>query len=149
MSELFSTFGIDVSLLVTQVINFGVLLVGLWWFLYRPVIRMIDERQAKIAEGVENAEKAETRLSEIEQERDDVLSDARNDATSIVQHAKERAEEQASGIVGEAHQRAEGVLEAANARAEEAKAQALRESKEEIGRAAILAAEKILREKQS
>ena len=149
MSELFTTFGLDLSLLIVQVINFGVLLIGLWWFLYRPAIKVIDERRARIAEGVENADRAEQRLSDIESERDDVLAQASSDASEIVKHAKERAEEQASGIVGDAHTRAEGVLGAASERAEEMKAQALRESKEEIGKAAVLAAAKILKEKQS
>lgn len=149
MGELFSTFGINVSLLVTQIVNFGVLLLGLWWFLYRPAIGMLDERRAKIQEGVENAEKAETRLAEVATERDEVLSTARTDASGIIAQAKERADEQASVIVSDANKRADTLLSDAAARAEEAKAKALRESREEIGRAAILAAEKVLREKQS
>lgn len=149
MGELFATFGLNLSLLITQIINFGILLVGLWWFLYRPAIKMLDDRRAKIKEGVENAEHATVRIQEIEGERDALLSTAANDATGIIQNAKGRAEEQASHIVGDAHTRAEGVLKSAEERAEEMKAQALKESKEEIAQTAILAAAKILKEKKS
>ena len=147
MGELFAAFGIDWRLLIMQLINFALLLVALWYFLYRPVIALIDTRREKIEEGVKDAERAHTRLSEIEGERDTLLREATQSADTIVATSKTRAEEEASSIVGTAHTRAESIVTDAQARAEEAKRRALRESKEEIGKAAILAAAKIVREK--
>jgi len=149
MGELFTTFGINSSLLVTQIINFGLLLVALWYFLYRPVLTMIDTRRAKIEEGVKNAEAAEVRLSEIEGEREGVLKEASNKADTILSASKERAQEKAAEAIRDANNRAESILDGAQQRAEEMKEQALRESNEAISKAAILAAEKILKEKQS
>ncbi len=149
MGELFSTFGINVSLLIAQIINFGVLLLALWYFLYRPVLSMIDARQRKIEEGVQNAEAATTRLKEIEGERDAVLKQASLSAEEILATSKSRAQEKATQTLADASNRAESIVSNAQKQAEEAKTQALRESQAEISKAAILAAEKILREKQS
>ena len=149
MGELFSTFGINLSLLVTQIINFGLLLLALWYFLYRPVFAMIDARQRKIEEGVHNAESASARLKEIEGERDNVLKQASLSADEILATSKTRAQAAASQTLAEASSRAETIVIGAQKQAEEAKAQALRESQAEISKAAILAAERILREKQS
>lgn len=63
MGELFSTFGINGKLLLMQSVNFGLLLLVLWKFVYRPVLTMIDERREKIAEGVRIAEAADQRLA--------------------------------------------------------------------------------------
>jgi len=149
MEEIVRVFGLDWKLLIIQAVNFGVLLLALWYFLYKPIITMLDARREKIEAGVKSAEASQERLKEIEGERDGVLKKATLSAEELLSASKDRAQEQASRIVGDANSRADSILEGANKRADEAKEQALRESKEEIGRAAILAAEKILKEKQS
>ncbi len=149
MGELFATFGIDIQLLIAQIINFGILLVALWYFLYRPVMNMLEARQEKIKSGVADAEKAQERLHEIESERDSIITEATHSAEALVATSKTRAQEQAGEIIGAANTRAEHIVTDAQQRANDAKETALRESREEIGKAAILAAEKILRDKQS
>jgi len=71
MEEIAKVFGLDWKLLIIQAVNFGVLLLVLWYFLYKPVLKMLDERRGKIQKGVEDAENAEIRLTEIEGERAD------------------------------------------------------------------------------
>lgn len=149
MEEIARVFGINWELLLAQSVNFAVLLLALWYFLYRPVMRMIDARREKIEEGVQNAEAAERRLEEIEGEREEIVSSATREADEIVAASKERAQQQANSIVTDAATRAESVMEAASQQAEEAKAAALRESQDEIAKTSLLAAEKILREKAS
>jgi len=147
MGEITKVFGLDWRLLIIQAVNFGVLLWVLWYFLYHPIIKMIDERKGKIAKGVHDADKAEKRLTEIEGERVEVLTKASQQAEEILFHSKERAEEKADIRIKQAHAQSESLVASAELRAEEMKEQALRESREEIGKAAILAAAKILREK--
>jgi len=149
MSELFAAFGINWKLLLVQSFNFGILLVALWYFLYRPVLKLIDERREKIAEGVRTAEAASKRLEEARGEGEKLVGNASREAESIVASARSRAEEKASEIAQNADARAQAILADASARAEEAKRQALKESEREIARAAMLAAEKILKGKHS
>jgi len=57
MSELFSAFGVNWKLLLIQAVNFGLLLAALTYFLYKPILKIIDERREKVAEGVRTAER--------------------------------------------------------------------------------------------
>ena len=149
MSQLFAAFGLDIKLLLIQALNFSILLFVLWKFLYGPVLKMIDERRTKIAEGVENAEAAERRLADADSEGKNIVSVASKEAEGIVFSARSRADEQAADILKHSHEQAERVLADASARAEEARRQALAAGEKEIARAAMLAAEKILKEKHS
>ena len=149
MSALFAAFGISWQLLLIQAINFAVLLIVLTYLLYKPILRIIDERREKIAEGVRIAEAATRRLDEAKVEGDGIVGTAAREAEQLVASARTRADEKGSQIMKEAEARAADVLRDAEARAEEAKRMALSESSKEIARAAMLAAEKILREKSA
>ena len=148
MSELFEVFGVNWKLLLMQAFNFGLLLVILTYFLYKPVLRIIDERREKVAEGVRNTEEALQKLAASETEGKEIVISASREAERIVALARESAEEKGSGLVREAEARAEALLKDADARAAEAQRQALSRSEKEIAQAAMLAAEKVLR-KQS
>ena len=149
MSDLFAAFGINWKLLLIQAVNFGLLLSVLTYFLYRPVLRIIDERQRKIAEGVATAKAAQKQLADAKEESEAIVGEAARNAETLVATARTGANERAVEIVKAAEARADAVLKDASARAEEAKRQALKESEREIARAAVLAAEKILREKSA
>ncbi len=149
MGELFATFGINWKLLLAQGVNFSVLLAILWYFLYRPVLRIIDERRRAVADGVAKAQAADKRLDDAKKEGEHMVGEAARQAEGLVASARTRAEERGSEIMKAAEMKAAAALKDASERAEEAKRQALKESEREIARAAVLAAEKILREKSA
>ncbi len=149
MDALFAAFGIDWHLLLIQAVNFGVLLLVLTYFLYKPILRIIDERREKVAEGVRTAEQAARKLEDATNESESLVGTAARESEQIVAAARTRADEKGSEIVKQAEERAQSVLRDAELRAEEAKRLALEESSQEIARAAMLAAEKILREKSA
>jgi F-type H+-transporting ATPase subunit b len=70
--------GLDVRLLVAQLINFGLLVFLLNKFLYKPLIKMLDDRKKKIAEAAENNTKIETQLAELKVQEAKVLKDAKD-----------------------------------------------------------------------
>jgi F-type H+-transporting ATPase subunit b len=147
MEALIAAFGLDWKLLLIQGINFGVLLTGLTYFLYTPVMNLIDERRKMVAEGVRSAQEADRVLADSKKEGEGIVGTAAREAEALVAAARARADEKGLELVREAEHKAHAVIADATARAEEAKRQALMESEKEITRAAILAAEKILREK--
>lgn len=147
MNQLFAAFGINWELLLMQAANFGLLLIVLWYFLYRPVLRVIDERRTKIADSVIVAQNAQRELEDAKSRRDEIVGQASREAEQIAITARARADERGADIVKQAESKAASVMQEASARAEEAKRQAMAESSKEIARAAMLAAEKILREK--
>lgn len=145
MEQLLEAFGIDGKLLLAQLVNFGVLFIALTWLLYKPVMKTLDERREKVAKGVLDAEAAEKKLAEADDEATSRVKAADTEAEGIVASAREAATSEKSRIVKEAEERAEALAKDAEARAEETAAKALRESEKEIARLAVLAAEKAMR----
>jgi F-type H+-transporting ATPase subunit b len=146
MGELFAAFGVNWKLLLIQAVNFGILLSALSYFLYKPLLSIIDKRRETVVEGVRKAQEADRKLADAQAEGQAMVGSAAREAESMVSNARARAEEKGSEIVKGAEARAHALLKDAEARAEEAKRQALSESQKEIARAAMLAAEKILRQ---
>ncbi len=69
--------GIDPVMLVTQIINFAILAFILTKFLYKPILKLLDERQKKIAEGLELSQKMKLKEEEIQKEKEPVLHKAK------------------------------------------------------------------------
>ncbi len=148
MSQLFAAFGLRLPLLIAQAVNFGVLLVALWYLLYKPVMKTLAERAEKIASGVRAAEEAEQKLATADGEAAGKIHAAETEAEGIVAIARESAQEQRTQIVKDAEARASSIEQDAAARAQEERARVMRESEKEIARMAVLAAEKVIRKEK-
>jgi len=149
MQALLNAFGINGSLLLAQAVNFGVLLIALTYFLYKPVMKMIEARQKKVAQGVEDAERAAQKLAGADTEASTIVSKAETEADGIVKSARETAGSEKARLIKEAEARSAAIAVDADARAKETAAKALRESEKEVARLAVLAAEKVLRQKSA
>ncbi len=144
MSELFAAFGIDWRLLVINLVNFGLMLGVLWYFLYGPVLKMLETRREKIAKGVKDAEAAQTALREIEGVRLAKLSEAGKEADDMLSSARAAAAKKERDMMAHAEHRAATMLAEAEAEAGEAKARAIKESKEEVAKLIVLGMEKAM-----
>jgi len=147
MADLLQAFGVDWRLLIIQAVNFGVLLAALTYFLYKPILGILDERRKKIEQGVKDASKAKKELDNAEVKAGEIVGQATGKAEDIVLNAKEVAEQKGQDIEEQAPTRSEAIEADAKAKAEEAAKRALDGSNEEIARTAILAAERLLKKK--
>lgn len=147
MEQLLDAFGIDWKLLLAQAVNFGVLLAVLTYLLYKPLLKTLDERAEKVAKGVRDAEEAATALATADEEAKGRVKAADTEAQGIVASARQSATAEKARIVQDAESRAKSIADDAEARAKETAAKALRESEQEVARLAVLAAEKVLRQK--
>lgn len=145
MESLIHAFGIDARLITIQVLNFAVLAGLLTYFLYKPILRLLEERENKIKQGLADAESAREALSGAEMEKKNILSEAQSNAASMEARAEAHAKEKAEVIMREANEAAAERVRQAEARAEAMKAEALKASEAEVAKSAILAAEEILR----
>ena len=145
MAQLFDAFGLQLPLLIAQAVNFGVLMIALWYFLYKPVMKTLAERRKKVAQGVEDAEEASRIRARADDEAASVVHGAETEAEGIVATSRESAQAERSRIIKDAEARAASVEKDAEARAKEEAARTLRESEKEIARLSMLAAEKVLR----
>lgn len=147
MEQLLHAFGIDIKLITVQIINFVVLAVILSYLLYKPVLRLLNERQAKIKQGLVDAEKAAKDRETAKEKRQAILTEAAKEASVISENAKADAEAKATAKESEAKAQAEKIVQRAEARATEIAEQARLDSEAEVAKLAVLAAEKILRAK--
>ncbi len=149
MDQLIQAFGIDAKLIVVQIINFTILVGALSYFLYKPVLKLLNEREEKVKQGIKDAEEAAAARAEAETEKQSILGTAHKDAEEVAAKAKVYAEEKAANITALADEKAAGIVSAAEEKAVNIKLRAKEESEAEIAKLAVLAAEKVLTEKQA
>ncbi len=146
MDEIFKIFGVEWKMLLINIFNFTVLLLALTYLLYKPVIKMLDERNAKIKKGVKHAETMQKRLQEIEDEKQDIISKAQKEAQETIANAQNLAKQEKDKIVQDAQAKAIATVAMAKRQAEDAKEAIMQEAKKELAKEATLAAKKILQE---
>lgn len=144
MQEILTTFGIDWRLLAINGFNFALVMVALWYFLYAPVMKVLEERRKKVSDGVRDAELAKHKLEEIQSSRSTVLARAGKEADEVLASARAAAQKQERFALAEAERAAAGVLSQAEAQARELKEQALQESRHEVAKLIVLGVEKTL-----
>lgn len=149
MEPIFGVFGIDWKVLVVQIFNFSVLLGVLWYFLYRPLLRLIESRREQIIEGVANAERAEAALKDADAKKAGIIAAASMEADTIIAGARESGKVREHTIVKLAEEKAERIVNEARLQSEGIKRDTLDETKEEVARLIVLGTEKMLREKRN
>lgn len=129
-------------------VNFGLLLFLLQRFLYKPLNRIMEERRKVVARGIKEAQQAEATRKEAEQNKRELLAGATKEAEGIVEKARHHADGEHHAIVGAAEERASRIVSEAEARAESERQRIVERSSADIATLAVLAAEKLLREKE-
>jgi F-type H+-transporting ATPase subunit b len=147
MDAIISAFGIDGRLIIIQLVNFAILMGALGYFLYTPILNALKAREEKIAQGIADAEAAAVARAGAETEKGEILTAAHASAEEIASRAKTAATEQAGVIVSEAEKKAAAALKNAEVAAEQLRVKVQKEAEAEIAKTAILAAEKVLRER--
>ncbi len=84
MQQLLSQLGIDWHLLLSQAVNFFLLLVVLRIFVYKPLLQLLHDRRRRIEEGVMKAEEADLRLREAEEMKRGKIKEAEKQAMGIL-----------------------------------------------------------------
>ncbi len=143
--EVFHAFGIDWRLLIIQAVNFGVLMFLLWIFLYKPLMKLLDDRTAVIAKGVDDAHKAGESLANAESTKQTIITAAQKNADEIAERVRRDAAARDKQAQADAEAKAARILLAAEKESEELRARALHGAKEEMAKLIVLGAEKALR----
>jgi F-type H+-transporting ATPase subunit b len=147
MEQIIEVFGIDWRILTIQILNFSILLGVLWYFLYKPITTLIENRRAQIIQGVADAERAAAALKDADAKKADILAAAALDAQALIAQARETAKGKEAEIMREAQEKGERVLSEATLKGEEVQREALIKSKEQIAQLIVLGAEKTLRQR--
>jgi F-type H+-transporting ATPase subunit b len=140
------TLGINLKIFIAQLINFTVVLLVLWKFAYGPIVKLLEERQEKIAKGVKQAEDVERRVKELESEHKTMITEAKAEGSKILEEARAAADDRKKQLLDKAKAEVQGVVVQGKAQLVAEKEQMIRDAREDIAKIAVEAARKILTE---
>ena len=127
-----------------QMITFAIFVWFTMRFVWPPITAAMDERAAKIAQGITDAEHAENTLADARSEADNIISAAKKQAQEIIKDAKRSSDE----LLNDTKERAQHQHDHIVSRAAETCAQQVLEAKQslmqDIATLAIQGSEKIL-----
>ncbi len=131
--------------LFAQLVVFFILAWVTMSFIWPPVIKALDERAKKIADGLSAADKAKTELSLANKRVEEQLSAARTDATQRLADAERLAQQMIEEAKSRASAEGDKIIASAKAEAEQEALKAREALREQVAALAVKGAEQILR----
>jgi F-type H+-transporting ATPase subunit b len=128
-----------------QMIVFVILALFTMKFIWPPITAALDERAAKIREGLSAADKAKAELVATNLRVEQELSSARNDAAQRLADAERLAQSMIEEAKGKANDEGVKIIAAAHAEAEQESTKARETLREQVAALAVKGAEQILR----
>jgi F-type H+-transporting ATPase subunit b len=138
--------GINIGYLIMQILGIFVLLMLLKGLAFGPILRVLDERKARIAKGLEDSRQASIARDNADAEAKKILDAARAEAAKIRSDAAVQAEETSKGILKKASDDAKVVVANAQTDAEEERDRILADLRGQVAGIAIAAANKLVGE---
>ena len=138
--------GINLGLLIVQIIAFIIVFLTLNAWVYGPMLNMMESRKKKIAQGLEDARVAAEARANAEKEAAKIVSDAQTEASKIVREATERAAVAGQEVKAAAEAEAAKAHETAIAGAEVERNRILGDLRSQVAALAIAAANKLVGE---
>lgn len=137
--------GINLPTLIVYVVNFSILLGVLYFFAYKPLLRAMDQRSARISESLAAADRAREEAASSQANIAEQLNQARREGQRLLDQAREAAERYREEEMVRARQEAEAFVERARTDIQRERDAALNELRVGFGDLAITAAERVIR----
>jgi F-type H+-transporting ATPase subunit b len=142
----FASLGVNLPLLVVFVVNFIILFVLLRLFLYKPVMKMLDERTKRTKEGMELAEATKKEYEQAKGEVQKQIEKGRQEAQAIIAQAMQVGERLKEESRQEATKQAQVIVDRTRAELETERDKIVGDLRREFVDIAISAAEKVIKE---
>jgi F-type H+-transporting ATPase subunit b len=137
--------GINGWQLAVQLVAFIVFIFLLWKFAVGPIVNVLDQRQEKIKESFEAAERVQAELKETQARNEDALQQARRESQEIIATARTNSEQLLAAARDEAGKQSDAYLKKAQETLRQEAEQARQQLRQEVADLAVLAASRILR----
>ena len=138
--------GINLGLLIVQLIAFTIVMLTLNAWVYKPMLDMMETRKKKIGQGLEDARVAAEARANAEKDAAKIIADAQAEASKVVREATERAEVASKDVRAAAEGEAAKARDAAMAEAELERGRILGDLRGQVAALAIAAANKLVSE---
>jgi F-type H+-transporting ATPase subunit b len=142
----FASLGINLPLLVVFIINFIVLFVLLRLFLYKPVLKMLDERAQRTKEGMELAEATKKEYEQAKGEVQKQIEKGRQETQAIIAQAMQVGERLKEESRQEAAKQAQTIIDRTRTELETERDKIVEDLRREFVDISIAAAEKVIKE---
>lgn len=140
----FEALGLEWQSIVLHLFNLVILTVGLYSLLFKPVKRMVKERQAKIKKIEKENTELNDEVKKMKESTEAVLSDAKKEAAVIHENAVKVANQKADDIVSSARKEAKSLIERTEQEMEEEHRKLQKDIEQQITDVSLAVAEKIL-----
>ncbi|MDP2931667.1 MAG: F0F1 ATP synthase subunit B, partial [Chloroflexota bacterium] len=127
-----------------QIINFGILLVLLYMFAYKPLLKTLDERSKRVEESIEQADALKKQSASAEEEIRKQLLQAAKEAQERLARVDKAGEEMKQKAREDAKKDAEVLISRARSEIQHERDQAVGELRKEFADLTIMAAEKVI-----
>jgi len=142
--DVLGKLGINLGLLLVQIIAFGITFVVLRAWVFKPIMGVMEKRRQTIAQGLDDARVAAEARANAEREANNILAEAQTKAADIVRESTQRAESAAREIRASADADLAKAREQALAEIEQERNRVLSEVRGQVAALAIAAAHKLI-----
>jgi F-type H+-transporting ATPase subunit b len=136
--------GVSVPWLITQAVNFLIVMWVLQRFAYKPLLGMMDKRKSEIANALANAERVRQEAAAKQAEFEKQLEAARREGQEAIARATAQSEKVRQEIVAKANEEAAQIKAKAMADADYERKQALAQLQGEIAGLSFAVTRKVL-----
>jgi F-type H+-transporting ATPase subunit b len=138
--------GFNLGYLIMQILLITIFMVALKGWVYEPILKVLADRKARIAKGLEDSRQAAIARDNADAEAEKILDEARQEAVRMRQEAVTQAEETAKSIEAKANQDAKEIVAKASVDAEEERNRILADLRGQVAAISIAAANKLVGE---
>jgi len=144
MDSIISTFHIDWHLMLAQLFNFTVVALVLWFFVFKPLNKVMADRGERIDRSLKEAEEISAKLKSAEEEKIEVLNEGRQQAQKIIQESKLLAENSQKKTIEETQEKVKKIVEESKKQIASGKQQMIKEVESHVVDLAILVSQQVL-----
>ncbi len=149
--RIFNALGINLKILIAQFINFSIFFFVLYKFAYKPMLKFLDDRKQKIEQGLNNAEKANNKLMELEEKEKEIVTQAnlegQKQAKKLLAQAQIDAEEKKAQMIEKTKTEIQSIVKKEKENIELEKNKAIQDIKKQTADLVAMSLKKVLNEK--
>jgi F-type H+-transporting ATPase subunit b len=136
--------GINLPVLIAQIVNFTIVLVLLWLVAWKPLMKVLDERRERIRESLSAADAAKASVAESERRVNEQVETGRREAQALIAQAQEISARIQADARTQAQADAEATLARARNEIQLERDTAIADLRREFADMTIQAAEKVI-----
>ena len=143
LQQITRQFGWTPTLFFSQVITFVIVAIALKKFAYGPLLKVLDDRKQRIAEGLASAEKARQELANAQVKVQEILNQANAQANKMIEDARAAAAKVQEVETQKAVTQATDIMAKARQAADAERIRMLTELRREVGRLVVSTTSKV------